>query len=192
MANSKLRDGKHWVKTLPITQNLWKELIQATHASAVRSLDASEKLLSIGGDEAMCAGLYTYAVEELGKLILLDQYIPSNQQVVIHFKKIFREHYDKFRAATEYLRKNAPACLVLKHPIFDTSIFDPKIFDTTETIIKDFETRTAIFYCDIADSGDSVRSIPDVDKELLREAIKELRKVLNVWLIRIQKKYMST
>lgn len=185
---SAIWDGKDWVETLPITENLWKQLIQETHASAVRNLDASEKLLSNDGSEVISAGLYTYAVEEFGKLLLLVECTALNRQVVVHFKKMFRQHNYKFQAAIEYLRENAPGCLVLSKALFDPSIFDPAIFDTSgATMVKDFETRSAIFYCDIADSGNRIRPTLEVRKDSLERAIKGLRIVLGVWRTIIQK-----
>jgi AbiV family abortive infection protein len=187
LAKSKLKNNEgEWVETLVISEELWKNLIKESHISAVKSLDASEKLLADVGNDKVSAGLYTYAVEEFGKLLLLYQYSPSNQEVTIEFKKIFREHKDKFRVATEYLKKIAPASLVIGGPLFDPAIFDPAIFDTLETIIKNLETRLAIFYCDVSDSGDSIKENPAVEREDLKKAIGELRKVLNNFQVKIK------
>jgi AbiV family abortive infection protein len=160
-----------------IPEDLWKQLMQETLDSVIRLLDASNKLLLNGGNEAICAGLYTYAVEEYGKLLLLKQYVPSNGKVTIDYEKIFRDkrHKNKYRAAIENLKKQAPECMILMKGSFDPVFFDPQIFDTTAPIIADFKTRMEIFYCDIADSGDGIKQVPPVDKSLLKNAIDKLK-----------------
>lgn len=157
-----------------IPEDLWKQLMQGTLDGVIRVLDASNKLLLNEGNEAICAGLYTYAVEEYGKLLLLKQYVPSNGKVTIDYEKIFKRHEDKYQAAIENLTKQAPECTILTRRMFDPAIFDPQIFDTT-AIIADFKTRMAIFYCDIANSGDGIKQVPPVDKSLLKNAIDKLK-----------------
>jgi hypothetical protein len=160
-----------------ISEDLWKQLMQGTLDGVIRQLDASNKLLLNGGNEAICAGLYTYAVEEYGKLLLLKQYVPSNGKVTIDYEKIFRDkrHENKYRVAIENLKKQAPECTILMKGLFDPAMFDPQIFDTTAPIIADFKTRMAIFYCDIADSGDGIKQVPPVAKSLLKNAIDKLK-----------------
>ena len=151
--------------------------MQQTLDGIIRLLDASNKLLLNGGNEAICAGLYTYAVEEYGKLLLLKQCVPSNGKVTIDYEKIFRDkrHENKYRAAIENLEKQAPECTILMKGLCNSAIFNSQIFDTTAPIIVDFKTRMAIFYCDIADSGDGIKQVPPVDKSLLKNAIGKLK-----------------
>lgn len=164
------KDGK-WVENLEIAEELWKRTIEETLHGTVRLLQSAEKLLEGGGDEAICAGLYTYAVEEYGKILLLKQYTPSAGKVTIKFKDLFRAHSKKFGAAADNLPKE---CTTLKGPVFDPRVFDSRVFDTKE-VIADFEARTAIFYCDLLDSADGIRPVPQVDMGRLTKAIRTLQ-----------------
>ena len=139
-------------------------------------MDASKKLLLNGGSDVICAGLYTFAVEEYGKYILLKQYPPMNGEVTVDYEKIFRDkrHQNKFIAAVNDFKKQAPECTILAKGLFDPKIYDPKIYDTTGPIIVDFQTRMAIFYCDI-DSKNRIKQIPSVNKTILNNAIDKLR-----------------
>lgn len=142
-------------------------------------VDASNKLLSDEGNEAICAGLYTYAVEEYGKHLLLKQCVPMNGKVTINYEKIFKDkrHENKFNAAIEDFRKQAPECIILAKGMFDPAYFDPQYFDTTAPITVDFKTRMAIFYCDISDSGDGIKQVPAVDKSVLNNAVDKLKTI---------------
>jgi AbiV family abortive infection protein len=169
-----LKDKKgNWVETIEVTEDLWKTTIKETRNGVLKLLEDARKLLNCGGNEAICAGLYTYAIEEYGKLLLLKQYHPSAGIVKIKYKTGFRNHTEKFRIAV----KSLPAeCTTLKRGIFDTGIFDAKVFDT-EKVVADFEARMAVFYSDFLDSGDGIKAVPQVDKELLGKGIEKLRTI---------------
>ena len=62
---------------MEITEQLWNELKKNTLSGIIRLAESANILLSSNGDVAICAGLYTYAVEEYGKLILLSERIYS-------------------------------------------------------------------------------------------------------------------
>jgi AbiV family abortive infection protein len=165
------KNGK-WVETLEITEELWKKIMQETLNGIIKLLDSVEKLLQNGGNEAICAGLYMYAVEEYGKLLLLKHYSPSNGKVKIKYGNEFRSHPAKFGTAIKNLPND---CITLHKGIFDPEIFDPEIFDTDE--ITDCETRQAVFYSDFTDSGDDVKSVPSVDKNRLKKAINQFKTI---------------
>jgi AbiV family abortive infection protein len=164
------KNGK-WVKILELTEDLWKKTIQEIPKGILRLLESAEKLLDNGGNEAICAGLYTYAVEEYGKLLLLKQYTPSAGKVKIEYKNGFLSHTKKFSLAIKYLPTE---CITLKKGAFDPKIFDPNVFDTKQ-LIADQEARMGVFYCDFLNSGNDIKPIPYVDKTLLKNAIQKLR-----------------
>jgi AbiV family abortive infection protein len=170
--NRLVKGNRHWVESLAITEDLWKQLMQVALNGIIRLLDASDKLLLNGGSEAICAGLYTYAVEEYGKILLLKQCVPANGKVIIEFKRIFRDHPSKFEVAFKHLPTE---CKVLEKGMFDPDLFDNLIFDVG--LIADFEARMAVFYCDIANSGDSIKQVPSVDKNLLKNAVDKLKTI---------------
>ena len=167
-----MKDAKgHWVEFLEIKEELWKKSIQETLNRIPKLLESAEKLLDNGGNEAICSGLYTYAVEEYGKVLLLKQCSPSDGKVKIKYKNGFLNHDEKFKVAAEALPEE---CKILSSGLWDSAIWDVDIFDT-ERVVADFEARMAIFYCDFLDSGDDIKPVPQVDKARLKKAINKLR-----------------
>jgi hypothetical protein len=163
-------------KNREITEELWKISIQETRNGIIRMLESADKLLQSGGNEAICAGLYTYAVEEYGKILLLKELSPLEGKVKIEINGIFRgkrAHKRKFDIAA----KNLPSeCKTLHEGAFNPRIFNPKDFETAP-VIADLEARTAIFYCDFVESGDAIKRVPPVDKTLLNNAINKFRTI---------------
>jgi len=164
---------------IELTEELWKKVMQETLSRIMTLLDSSENLLDNGGDKAVCAGLYTYAVEEYGKLLCLKQYKPVSGKVKIKYRSEFRFHPKKFSEAIQNLPKD---CINLREGIFDPKIFDPAIFDT-EDVIADFESRMSIFYTDFTDSGAEIKSVPFIDGNKLKAAIGELRTIISKTII---------
>ena len=165
------------VKNREITEELWKRSIQETLKGIMKMLDSAEKLLQSGGDEAICAGLYTYAVEEYGKILLLKQFSPSAGKVKIEFSGIFKgqqAHKRKFKIAIKNLPRE---CTILRRGLFGPN-FNPKFFDAA-VVIADLEARTAIFYCDFIESEGAlaIKPIPPVYKESLKNAISNFRMI---------------
>ena len=56
-------------KIIDIEEDLWKQSIKNTYEGTVKKLQSARKLLEF--DKDISAGLYTYALEEFGKMILL-------------------------------------------------------------------------------------------------------------------------
>lgn len=68
-------------------------------------LQAIEKFLSISNYEQICAAIYTYTVEEFGKLVLLQQskQLHNGQYEITYKKKGFMNHIKKFELAEDKL-----------------------------------------------------------------------------------------
>jgi hypothetical protein len=162
-------------ESLEISEELWRELIKEIPNRITLLIDSSESLLNNGGKEAVCAGLYTYAVEEYGKLLLLKKCDPSSGKVNIRYKNGFIDHGEKFREAINQLPHK---CTNLRMSVFDPRIFDPQIFDT-KSVIADLDARVAIFYTDFTDSLSQIKSVPPIDKDKLQTAIDELRAIIS-------------
>jgi hypothetical protein len=164
------KKGK-WVENLEVTEKLWKEMMEEIITRRIpKLLDCAERLLHDGGDESICAGLYTYAIEEYGKLLLLKQYSPVNGKIHIEYRYHFRNHEPKFEIVIRNLPKE---CTTLRKGVFDSGVFDKKIFDVGQ--IADFEARLTTFYSDFTDSAVGIRSVPSVDKDCLQNAIKQFK-----------------
>jgi AbiV family abortive infection protein len=166
---------------ITISEQLWKQLMQESLKGVIRLLDASHNLLLNSGNKEICAGLYTYAIEEYGKYLLLKQNTPTNGKVAIDYVEIFREkrHKIKFETAINDLKKQAPECINLAKGLFDPEIFDPNIFDTRPPVEVNFQARMGIFYCDLSNSKNEIMQVPLVDENLLKTAIVKLRNIAN-------------
>ena len=134
-------------------------------------LDSSEKLLNNGGNETISAGLYTYAVEEYGKLLFLKRYSPRKGLVKIKYKDEFRDHYEKFNIAVQNLPNE---CTKISRIGFEEGF--ENAFEHKD-IAADFEARMAVFYSDFQDSGKELMLVPPIDKDKLRTAITKLRTI---------------
>ena len=169
-----LKDGKNrWVKNLIISEDLRNKTIEIALQRILKLLDSAQILLDNGGPVTICAGLYTYAVEEYGKIVLLRKSRKIDGHVRVKYKQGFRDHNTKFRFGI----KNLPsACITLRIGAFDSNVFDPKIFDT-ETVIADFKSRMSVFYTNFLESGINIESVPLVSEQKLKIAILTLRKI---------------
>jgi len=154
-----------------ISEEQWKKLKKETLNTVFGILESVDVLVKhiespeYGKDTTpiMCAGLFTHAVEEYGKLLYLKNLKPKNGKVTIDYYGKFRDHDYKFNLALEKLPTN---CKIIKEGIFDQKIFDPKIFNTGT--IADWYTRLQIFNTDLDDSG-NVKEYPLVDKDVLKK-----------------------
>ncbi len=163
-------------QTYQITEGLWTELKQNTLTGINRLLQSSETLLET--NPQISAGLYTYAVEEYGKLLVLKNSKPDCGQVWIDEEKLFkgrRTHDYKFREAI----KNLPMeCTSLSGSTWDTAIWDDSKWDE-ETTLANFKARMAIFYCGLDESRKVVTKVPDVSKTKLKVAIEKLGQIVS-------------
>jgi len=163
----------NWVEILQISEELWRKIVQETLNGVFKLLDSAEILLDNEGNKAICAGLYTYALEEYGKIVLLKQSSHAAGEVEIEYRKGFLYHPKKFRLALENLPNE---CRTLYEAPFDAKDFESSDFET-EDVIADFEARMAVFYSDFTDSGCNIQPVPPVDTRLLKNAINTLRTI---------------
>ena len=89
----------HNVKKEYVSENLWKEIIQATRNGIDVKISALKNLISLPNNEAILAGLYTYVVEEFGKIILLSKCPIVKNLREINYKHEFLRHEAKFAAS---------------------------------------------------------------------------------------------
>jgi AbiV family abortive infection protein len=169
---SVLKDkNDNWVKKLPITEDLWKKTMQETRNRILRLLNAAEKFLDVAIDEAVCAGLYIFAVEEFGKLLILKQSLSTTNGIVeIRYKNKFRSHKAKFKKALANLPKE---CKILRTG-FEEGFEEG--FEYIETV-TDFKARLTIFYTDFTDDGKDLTTIPIVSLDQLKITIGKLREI---------------
>lgn len=83
------------------------ELIKNIQDGITRKLDSARILIHY--DKEMAAGLYTYAIEEFGKLLLLKESKLKNNQYKIKHEWFYshKAHEYKFTKAFDYLQENS-------------------------------------------------------------------------------------
>lgn len=155
-------DGAPFAEHLRISGVQRQRLQDSILAGIGRLLDSSKTLLAdaspdapdSGGPLAVAGGLYTYALEEYGKLLLIRSLPEKGGSVSVPYREIFRSHSKKFRAALDALPYE---CRLLGGGIFDPRIFDPRIFDT-DVLEATFSARASQFYTDIDRGGEPAAS----------------------------------
>jgi len=174
-----------------IDEKVWNELkirtfnnIESLLKSARILLDHHNQLKNnkLFEHPYVAAGLYTYAVEEYGKLLILESYKPEKNKIRLEYNKLI-DHCEKFQKAFDALP--LPCQQIGGQTIFKTD--KPKgtisgIPWKTMEIIKlmpiDFEARKIIFYSDL-DKDDKVKSLPQVDVMSLAGAIYRFQKIID-------------
>lgn len=169
-----------------------RETLQGAVAAGVQSLLWSARILldkatsseatDILGEPgpgdllAVAASLYTYAVEEYGKLLLLGSLPEKGGVVSVPYREIFRSHDKKFNAALEKL----PAeCALTRQGPPDLSILNPAIFDMG--MGASFEGRTRLLYLDMDPDGNPVAPRPPAPAQLAK-AIGGLEREVAEWV----------
>jgi len=167
---------------MEITEQLWIDLKQNTLSGILKLLDAADILLANNGDVAISAGLYTYAVEEYGKLVLLSDCVSTDGKVEIDYWKLFGgrdSHKTKFLAA---ISKMPDECKNIGVDYcggyFPKGAFPRGWFPDESSVVADFESRKAIFYCGLDKSKNSIVSVPLVGKKSLKTAIDKLETIV--------------
>ena len=153
----------------PISDELYKQILKETLQRSLTLLNSADILLDNEGDETVCAGIYSYAVEEYGKFFVLKQSGREDGNVIIKYSEEFTKHAKKFGLALSSL---PPECINLGEFGFEKGF--EQGFERGKTILN-FKARMAVFYTDFTDSRDRVKPIPPVNKTNLKNAINKLR-----------------
>jgi hypothetical protein len=168
---------KSKVVALEIDIGLRNDMVRFIKERIMKNLQAIKQFLQLNVKEYddICAGLYTYAVEEYGKILYLTNLSasPSNNKVKIrytHDNHGFLDHDHKFDLALKALPNS---CRVLRGGGFTTTGFTPTGF--TQDTTADFETRMSVFYANF-DKNNNYNSILrpiEVDRDLLVNAVED-------------------
>lgn len=170
-------------KTIQIEEKIWKSLINATYHNIKYLLKSSYELLEINIHENkellsehpwISAGLYTYAIEEYGKLLYLQSCKVENGKVEIDYRKKFINHDFKFETAIEDLPRE---CSIIGKSFFDPNVFDSAVFDTKQTI-STFRARLGIFYTDLNEYKNDIQMVPRVDIDSMKRAISKFTEII--------------
>jgi hypothetical protein len=169
-------------KDMDILEQQWKNMLHLTCDGIIRKLDAAKRV--IDADKDISAGLYTYALEEFGKIILLNrsERVTNNTKRKVMYAEEFINHEKKFPAAFDYLQDNGhEECYVLNNEgNFSPKSFTWRSFDIG--LLADFEERMSIFYSDFAYDANHnivIQKPPAVEKDMLENAINKLKTIVN-------------
>lgn len=112
-----------------------EEAVQCIKAGVIRKLVAARKIIDY--DKEVAAGIYIYAVEELGKLEVLNESQKTENGYQINYNYEFLTHKIKFSKAVKYLEEHRhPECINIG------GSFSKKSFtDTSFTIELETDTE---------------------------------------------------
>jgi hypothetical protein len=162
----------HPVACITITTALRDEMMSTIQMRIIHNLEAIKEFLKIQGYEDVCAGLYTYAIEEYGKILFLKSFsVSAANEITFPYRrdgaKGFLNHHEKFPRALD--DKQLPdSCKTLREGDFNADDYEPDDYITE--ITADFDARMALFYADFKDQ-DSILEPPPVDRPLLQNAV---------------------
>jgi hypothetical protein len=109
--------------TIRISEKTRMEMVDNINTGILKKLEAARKFIEI--DLEISAGLYTYVVEELGKLLLLTRIKIKSGKCTVKYSKEFVSHNKKFETAFNYIQENnIGECLVVS----DEGSFTAKSF----------------------------------------------------------------
>lgn len=177
--------GRNDPETLNVQDTLMVEAINLIKTGIPRKLDAAKHMIDY--DKEIAAGIYVYALEELGKLQVLKASAKTANQYTVIYRDKFLSHGVKFSKAFDCV-KNAdhPECMYL------TKGFSPKSFSNDSfrlAFLAKTKARLGIFYIDFdydkhidnekAITANKIKEIPSVDEDKLKRAIDGLEDMIN-------------
>jgi AbiV family abortive infection protein len=174
----------------------WYNIKKLTLERIINKLEAAKELLKVSRYDNVSAGLYTYAIEEFGKLIILNncEQIAKQTKKKIKYKNEFTCHEKKIGTAFDYLQDYSSTsykCYVLN----DEGSYSPRSFTWRGYnigLLADFKARMSIFYTDLSyqsnKNGEAtdeiiIEELPKIERKLLYEAIDELRTIISQFSI---------
>ena len=172
MNNDKRKIDQETLKNLKFaTWHNVKYLLNATKVLLDFNIEQNKEVLS--EHPWVAGGLYTYAIEEYGKLLILNSYQSIEGKVLLDYS-IFTNHDEKFSKAIENLPSE---CISISKGLFNSKIFDPKIFNTKGTVAT-FNARKGIFYTDL-DKENKLKMTPHVDAQTLKKAVIKFSEIVS-------------
>ena len=163
-------------KALPtkiISANLRGQMIIHIRDQIAFNLEALEKFLTTQGYEMLCTAIFSYAVEEFGKLLILQQStkLTNGDFEIVYGKGVgFLSHNEKFRLADAKL---PPDCVEVSSGGLTRKGYSSKSFTTPTP--ADWATRLLILHADFDDTFTSIKKAPRVDAGTLKTAVQNLK-----------------
>lgn len=172
----------HIQQEIHISKETWKEAKRLIKNGIIKKLSTAKQNIDI--DTEIAAGIYIYALEEFGKLLLLKESQLVDGKYIIKYREEFLSHNFKFKKAFDYLQNNGYGeCIVLNNDgAFTPDAYSWESF--TIGLLAQTEARLGIFYIDFTKSENEdneydIMEIPTVDQNKLNESIYKLNRVIN-------------
>ena len=131
---------------IEITYEIWNEAKRIIREGIKKKLDAAKKLIE--SNKEVSAGLYIYAIEAFGKLLLLDNSKIKDGKGKLNCQNEFVSHDAKFGKAFDYLQEHNYNNRILLN---DEGSFNPESYSWRSFalgLIPKTEARLSIFYID--------------------------------------------
>jgi hypothetical protein len=174
--------GRNDPETLNVPDTLMDEAINLIKTGISQKLDSAKHMIDY--DKEIAAGIYVYALEELGKLEVLKDAVKTGNQYTVIYRDKFLCHGVKFSKAFDCVKKfNHPECMYL------TKGFSPFSFSNDSfrlALLAKTKARLGIFYIDFdydkpTITATKIKEIPPVDEGMLKRAIDGLEDVIKKW-----------
>jgi hypothetical protein len=173
-----------------IPYETWIDIIKITHCGIVQKLNAVKTLIHNEDNKVFSAGLYTFALEEFGKLLLLEKCQKiANDKVKIYYKNEFASHDKKFETAINFLRRYSDTsykCYVLSKGSYSPKTHSWRTFMIG--LVAGINTRLSILYSDFSYTTNktkiqeiTIQKQLNVEMKYLVDAINELSKIIMKW-----------
>jgi hypothetical protein len=140
----------HISQEIHISKETWNEAKRLINNGIIKKLSVAKQNIDI--DTEIAAGIYIYALEEFGKLLLLKEAQIVDGMYMIKYRDGVRSRIFKFTKAFDYLQHNGyDKCIILN----DEGAFTPDVFSwrsSTIGLLTQTEARLGIFYVDFTKS----------------------------------------
>lgn len=173
-------------KRKPLVLKVPNEIMQDTkdyiQTEILRKLAAARQMIEF--DKEIAAGIYVYALGELGKLEVLKQSEQKESQYSLKYEEEFLWQRVKLKMAIEYLQKvGHPECILLKRSSKRNSFGDSSCHSF---LLSDVEACLGIFHTDFeyektTNTATGVKDIPLVNQAKLKLAVNILEDVIIKW-----------
>ncbi len=172
------------LENLTITTALRDEMVSRIKDRIIHNLEAINQLLKVEGYEDVGGALYTYALEEYGKILFLKDNMHTlptdNSKIEFKYRSGKKNKTDKkrygFLAHDEKFSrmikddKLQNSCKVLSRGDYEPD--DVVLTDFEAGLIADFEARMSLFFADFKDQN-TIVDPPQVDRDVLEKNVND-------------------
>ena len=177
--------NNHKRKEVQLEEKIWRSLMNQIMNDIKGKVVILKSMIFNKVNEYVCAGLYTFVLEEFGKAILLRRSPKANSRITIKYADEFTNHDIKFTTALNYLQHNGfeEAYILNNYGSFSPKSFSWECFTIGQLV--NFDTRLALFYADLeldSNTGNIVISNPPfIDKAFLEKAVTTFEKAISMY-----------